>query len=81
MSLNQFIITCIAEQVGELAKPVYTQVHSAHVVANLQVSFDARATIGFPMGMGSAPQQRALTAYTGDSLRLPIPAEKIYARN
>jgi predicted RNase H-like HicB family nuclease len=78
VSLNQFIVTCLAECVGERSKPsvsgFYPQVH-ATATFNIQVEAGVGGTIT-PVAMNTGNMQPALISATSSNQLVAFPIQK-----
>jgi predicted RNase H-like HicB family nuclease len=76
VSLNQFIVNCIAEQVGLRARPLRVQTHPIQAMATVSIQVTGGAvspiSVGWPM-----PQQDIAASFENNWLGLPVPRRNL----
>jgi predicted RNase H-like HicB family nuclease len=79
VSLNQFIVTCIAEQVGERARPLFAHVPHLQAVATMTLQLVAHHGSGTVRSNYASPQVASSMDNAFVGLPIPDRREKTYA--
>ena len=76
VSLNQFIVTCIAEQIGERARPLMMQTQPFQAMANLSFQIIGGGLNPATASGWQLPQQQLATSSENKFLGLPITSRR-----